>query len=864
MKKNINYHENPNIILAGPGTGKTFTLVEKIVGLQNDLIDKSIGIIVCTFTKKATDEIQNRISEKIDINNQSILVGDIHQISLKLLKDFLPEKYEKYNVIDDAQQVNFIFQKRNNLNFNDELHKSKQGVWNWARDAQEVFNKFTDRKLDLKSKKNEMSEKLFDISEMYKIYLALLHRENLFDFATIQSTFLKELQSNELLLKNIQDNYSYFFIDEFQDVSDIQYEIFKLLSNKSKFITVVGDDDQSIYGFRGANLNNFINFKTDFSSNKVTEDELKINYRSTSNLVNFFNQVRPSNDIDKYVKEDLVPNEKNMGSLPIFKKFNNDVDEGKFIAEQIDFLVKNNFVSNYNNIAILFDSVKFHSVNILPELHKLGIPFEVIGAGNLFEVDPGLKFLNFLNYILSKEKSDNKLFTKDSFEDISSSDKEILNTININDFNSCTSLTYKIFELFDFIKEFDGLGKDLGLLTSNCVNFDEFSDYYDPFTFYSFLLHLKLSKSYESQKIESDESVKIMTIHQSKGLEFDAVFIASQLERNELKSISNEVDQLFPVDYIQFEENRKLYVGLTRAKKILVVTYSEFLTGKTQARTPKDSIKRIMNICSDKYISNDFISEIEKTNKVNKSETKKISINNKLSFNQISTFQICPLQYKFRFFWNLKTLRFAPMIYGSNLHKIVEIILTKIIDGAEVREMNLSQLIYETWSSPPNINSDVIALNQKIALSQIENLFNKFNFESMKNEIFSIEESFDFIDEGIQINGRFDLVTKKNDKVEIIDFKSGSHNKEQHKKYDNQLKFYSYCFEKKHNIKPYKLSVIYLNDSSKIFSDTNFVNSEIKSNFLNISKKIDNQKFEATPGNHCKDCAFRNNCEFKA
>ena len=171
MKKNINYHENPNIILDGPGTGKTFTLVEKIVGLQNDLIDKSIGIIVCTFTKKATDEIQNRISEKIDINNQSILVGDIHQISLKLLKDFLPEKYEKYNVIDDAQQVNFIFQKRNNLNFNDELHKSKQGVWNWARDAQEVFNKFTDRKLDLKSKKNEMSEKLFDISEMYKIYL---------------------------------------------------------------------------------------------------------------------------------------------------------------------------------------------------------------------------------------------------------------------------------------------------------------------------------------------------------------------------------------------------------------------------------------------------------------------------------------------------------------------------------------------------------------------------------------------------------------------------------------------------------------------------------------------------------------------
>ena len=157
MKKNINYHENPNIILAGPGTGKTFTLVRKIIDLQNTYKDNNLGLIVCTFTKKATQELEKRLAFENKFENHERIIGDIHQICLNFLQEYFPEKYQHYSVIDEGQQANFIFQKRSNLNSIDESNITKQAIWVWARDSQEVFNKITDRNIEITdSVKNNM------------------------------------------------------------------------------------------------------------------------------------------------------------------------------------------------------------------------------------------------------------------------------------------------------------------------------------------------------------------------------------------------------------------------------------------------------------------------------------------------------------------------------------------------------------------------------------------------------------------------------------------------------------------------------------------------------------------------------------
>lgn len=553
----------PLLIVAGAGTGKTKTLINRIFYLIKKGIEPS-RICAITFTNKAAKEMADRIYKKIG-KKDIPFIGTFHSLGAKILREECKEFDRKPNftIFDDHDSFNLIKKAAKSVLPKDEEKdaekKGKKSSVFFAEGISKIKNlgmNFDSVELSQNEDENEIAKKIFN-----KYELALVEN-NAFDFDDLIQKTVEILKSNKKILEKYQNKFDALLIDEYQDINPKQYELIKLLSDKHKNITAVGDDEQTIYSWRYADIGIFLNFQKQWDNSKVFF--LEQNYRSTSNIINAAHNVVKNNRIRS---PKILWTKNPAGSkIKIFEAWGEN-EEAEWIARQIKALLRDIETEN-ENVAILYRT-NAQSRAIEQALIKNNINYKIFGGLKFYErkevkdVVSALRYASNPKDIPSRERLE-KIISKKKFlefKDLIENNKDLspqkiisifietfdyLNYLKENFINS-TEREGNIVELISFVSAFENLNELLEKIS---------------------LLQATDEES-EKNKDNKIKNVSCMTIHLAKGLEFDSVFIAGVSEGTlpHNKSLSSEKSLE--------EERRLMYVAMTRARKKLYISFSK-------------------------------------------------------------------------------------------------------------------------------------------------------------------------------------------------------------------------------------------------------------------------------------------------
>ena len=593
--------EGPCLVIAGAGSGKTKVLTHKIAYLIQEKNIAPWNILAITFTNKAANEMKERIANLVGEQAKDLWMGTFHSICVKILRSHIEKiGYESsFIIFDTSDQRTLIKRCIKELNLDDKM--------------------FTDRSVqsEISNAKNEMLEpdqylarnkgdfRKEKIAEVYSMYQKNLKENNAVDFDDIINFTIKILKENPEIADYYANKFQYVLVDEYQDTNKAQFTLVKLFAKNNGNITVVGDNDQGIYSFRGADISNILNFEKDFKGTKIIK--LEQNYRCTGNILKIANSVIKNNET-KYNKKLWTQNE--TGNLPKIYSASDEYDEGRYIVEQIEHLRRQEGY-NYSDFAVLY-RMNTQSRAIEDILSREGIPYKVVGGLKFFERKEIKDIISYLRLI--QNPMDNLSLTRiinepkrgigrtsldkvqdlavenetSMYEIIKNSDQYGLNRVFMNSrefVNAIEELRNKkddilISELVKLTLKKTGytnaLEEEKTLEAENRIeNLDEFLTVAMEFekqeadnSLQNFLEGMTLSSDIDNVD-ESEESVTLMTLHSAKGLEFPVVFLVGMEEGifPGYKSIGEPT---------ALEEERRLcYVGITRAKRNLFLTCSK-------------------------------------------------------------------------------------------------------------------------------------------------------------------------------------------------------------------------------------------------------------------------------------------------
>ena len=635
------HEKGPMLVLAGAGSGKTKVLTNRIANLIENGVSPA-NILAITFTNKAAKEMKGRVYNLIGPDANYIQISTFHSLGLKIIKEnheFLG--YDKNFIILDSDDTLTVVKKlMKDLNMNPKYYN-----------ARDLRNKISSAKNELitpeKMKRIEFDEK---IVTLYKKYCEKLKIGNSVDFDDLLVLPIKLFKLSENILEYYQEKYKYVLIDEYQDTNEAQYVFSKLLCQKYRNIFVVGDNDQAIYAFRGANYKNILNFEKDYPDCKTIM--LEKNYRSTQTILNAANSVIKHN---KLRKDKKLWSSNDIGEKVKYIKTDDEKAEGNFVTTEIKKLKEKGV--EYDDIAILYRT-NAQSRAIEEEMLKANIPYRIVGSFYFYnrkEIKDLLCYLRLINnpnddislmrvinipkrgignvtigkLVEKAEKNDTSLFEAiDSGKELQF--KNIIN--NIIEESKNLSLTEMVETILDKTGIRDELKKDKTLESEiRLENLEEFKsitmNYENEFGEISlddFLNEISLVADV-SEHTDGTNKVSLMTVHSVKGLEFDYVFIIGMEE-----GIFPHFNSIMEGTNDSIEEERRLcYVAITRAKKDLWIinTKKRTLYGQTQVNPPSRFIDEI----DSKYL------EVEKKttsliNKIGKFSKEKMFTNDSIDY----------------------------------------------------------------------------------------------------------------------------------------------------------------------------------------------------------------------------------------
>jgi DNA helicase II / ATP-dependent DNA helicase PcrA len=400
----INHVDGPLLIIAGPGSGKTFTLVERVINLIQKHCVEPDALFVVTFTEKAAQELTTRISNRllelgIDFNINEMFLGTFHSICLRIIEDYREYTRLKrsFVLMDQFDQQYFIYQNLNDFrkidNVDQILGSDKTPVWAKSENLLQWINKVTEEAIDHQRLIESNDEALIALGDCYDLYQRKLDEHNALDFSTIQLEALNLLRNHSVVLELLKDRIQYLMIDEYQDTNTIQEMILKLLMGSDQNFCVVGDDDQALYRFRGATIRNILQYPDNFEDGKCKQIELVTNYRSHPDIIHFYNkwmsdQIWEVNN-QKYRYDKLIkPRDEEFEPGPTVVKAISEVGDD-WVDEVYSLLTNlkvNGKLTDWNQVAFLFKSVKNEKVKALAQgLEEQGIPVYSPRANLFFE-----------------------------------------------------------------------------------------------------------------------------------------------------------------------------------------------------------------------------------------------------------------------------------------------------------------------------------------------------------------------------------------------------------------------------------------------------------------------------------------------
>lgn len=391
----ISTTDGPLLIIAGPGTGKTYTLVKRIVYLITEKNVLPEEIMIATFTEKAAKELVTRITNElygigVSVNLNEMYIGTFHSICLRILKDHLEYTRIKknYRMLDSFDQQYMVFQRINrfrSLPHFEAIFEKKQGAWRQAGEIVKYVNNLAEELVDVEAMMQDSNEQIVAVANIMEQYDILMEDENLIDFSSIQTEAYKLLIEQSAILEEIQKKIKYVMVDEYQDTNYIQELLVFLIAGKNKNICVVGDDDQGLYRFRGATIRNILEFPGHFEEGECKQVKLVTNYRSERQIIDFYNKWMSTTDGRAYDflwrnfrfdKKIVPPEGKCENKVSVIKCSGQELVDDWYeqVYSFITQMKNSGVLTDYNQIAVLCRSVKGDKVTEMIEyLEEHGI-----------------------------------------------------------------------------------------------------------------------------------------------------------------------------------------------------------------------------------------------------------------------------------------------------------------------------------------------------------------------------------------------------------------------------------------------------------------------------------------------------------
>lgn len=603
--------EGPLLILAGAGSGKTTVLVNRIAYILQSELCKPWQILAITFTNKAAGELKERICNAVPEGGSDIWAATFHSTCARILRRYgdrigFTSHFTVYGTDDQKKLVKDILKQ---LNYDEKMLPVKR-----------VLNEISKAKDEMLTPQEMLKRAGYDnlkqsVAKVYEIYQSRLKTADAMDFDDMLCKTVELFQKCPDILEFYQNQFKYIMVDEYQDTNKVQYKFVSMLAAKYGNICVVGDDDQSIYKFRGATIENILSFENTFKGAKMIR--LEQNYRSTQNILNAANGVISNNTMRK---GKTLWTENAVGDKIEVHTSDSERDEAQFIAKTILDGVADG--RKFSDFAILY-RMNAQSNSIEQALSRSGIPHRVIGGRRFYdreEIRDMVAYLQVINNphddvrlgrIINVPKRGIGATTLEKASEIAAGlGESIYSVIKDADvypqlLRAATKLKsfvalidglmeaeqsgdYSLAELYNLILEHTDYEKYLKTekdnpdvrienieeLSSNIIKFEE--DYAEEASLSNFLEEISLQTDIDNYDAEADSSV-MMTLHSAKGLEFPVVFIAG-LEEGVFPSIATMMNP----DELN-EERRLAYVGITRAKEKLYITKakSRMLMGHT-------------------------------------------------------------------------------------------------------------------------------------------------------------------------------------------------------------------------------------------------------------------------------------------
>ena len=623
QKEAVEWPDGPLLVLAGAGSGKTRVLTTRLAYLVNEKGVNPYNILAITFTNKAAKEMKERAFKMLGSAAYHMQISTFHSLGLLLIR----ENYDKlgfdknFTILDSDDSLTIIKKILKDMNLDPKVYNPR-AIRNKISSAK---NELMDSNYYSRFANSEYEE---IVLEVFKKYEKKILKNNSMDFDDLLLLPIKLFKEYPDVLEKYQDRFRYILVDEYQDTNEAQYILIKMLSKKYKNICVVGDLDQSIYGFRGANFRNILNFEKDYPEAKVIP--LEENYRSTGNILNVANDIIKHN---KQRKEKNLWTRNDDGTKIRYHRAYDEKDEANYVMEEIKKLIISG--EEKSSIAVLYRT-NAQSRNMEEALLRENIPYKVVGSFYFYNRKEIKDLISYLKLIYNSNddvslmriinvpkrqigpKTIESLATKALDKGVSlyeaiDSGKELEFKKLIENLKK-ESENISLTELVELILTKSGMRRELENSKTidaeiRLENLEEFKSITKNFeenngviSLEEFLLEISLVSDMEEHKNNNDV-VTLMTIHSAKGLEFDHVFIIG-LEEG-LFPHSNCLDSPDEIE----EERRLCYVAVTRARKTLTLVNASrrMLYGNTNSNPPSRFISEI----SDEYLDKDVKEDIK-------------------------------------------------------------------------------------------------------------------------------------------------------------------------------------------------------------------------------------------------------------
>ncbi len=957
QKSAVIHEKGPLLIIAGAGTGKTTVITRRIAYLIEQKICKPSEILALTFTEKAASEMEERVDLLVPYGYTDMWISTFHAFGDRLLRDFsldlgLPANFKVLTATEQA-----IFMRQNIYAFDLNYFRPIANPLNHITALLNHFSRLKDELIDPKTYfdyANELSHKAINLSEddqieaaktlelanAYHRYQDLMIQAGNLDFGDQIYLTHKLLKENKNVLKECQDRFKFLLVDEFQDTNFAQNELVKLLASRDHNITVVGDDDQSIYRFRGASISNIMDFTETYKN--AHSVVLNNNYRSTQQILDSSYKLIQHNNPDRLeiqnkIDKRLISPKRGLEPELLFcDSLSCEADQ---TVEKIKEL-KNKEGYKNNDFAILVRA-NSHAEPFVQSLNMAGIPYMFSGASGLFaqpEIKMLIAFLKALvytddslalyqlatsdlynvshetlaEYYTQAKRSNRSLFEIIEKFEIGSSDIDVSLAISnpdiaekadnqklqrlIQDINKygekknepCGEILYEYLKEKAYLKNLvSDPSVENELRIHNIAKFfdriAQFNHSSNERGVHAFLNNLELILEVGDEVITSDidpdiDAINILTAHASKGLEWPVVFVVNCVadrfpgrnKREPLPIPQDLIKERLPEGDFHLQEERRLfYVAATRAKQYLYLTSAEDYGGK---RAKKLS-QFVMELLDQPEMSKlkHKLSPIEKIARFEKLEVKHKKLPNKftaetlrLSRQQIDDYYSCPKKFYFAHVVKIPLLENHFLMYGTAIHAALDHYFNRKINS---ETPTLNQLIEDynrAFHSAGFITREQEDQRHKQGILTLTRFFD----EDQKNPTIptKVEEVFEFCENKVKINGRYDLICGTGETAEIKDFKTSSvktqKDADDRIKKSTQMMIYALAWYEKHKIIP-KTTLLFIESDLRgatVFSLKDL--EKTKQMIFDVAEGIRKADMTAKPESfQCKQCPYNEICD---